>query len=121
MFSEDRWDIKAIYNSLDETDKYIQNAKVTSTIDLLDKHLVTWRNSTKIEPLEVESLDLSLKSNQLLVKMFELEKNNEITLKGDSKIIYKNFTYFSPKYTAPLFKAPMSIQYLAQLELLKFK
>jgi hypothetical protein len=36
--------------------------------------------------------------------------------RGTSIIV---FTYLSPKYTAPLFKALMSIQYLAQLRLLK--
>ncbi len=63
--SKDRWDIKALYRTVDGKDVYVQNAKITSNVLSISNNTLTWRNLVETQQYEKES---DLKSDSILFK-----------------------------------------------------
>ena len=71
--SNDRWQIKAIFKSVDGKDRIVQQAKVSSRIISVVMLFSTWQNVTEtVIPINIPDL----KSGQLLLKIFSHNYKN---------------------------------------------
>ena len=68
-FSRDRWDIKAIYETVDGNDRFIQNAKAYSNINSVTGNIITWTNVVETVPY-IPNEVIEFESDQLLLDMY---------------------------------------------------
>lgn len=112
--SNDRWDIKALYRTIDNCDVYVQNAKISSVIQKITYYSITWNNIIETLPYELES---DSKSDKMLFDMYTqnfiaMEKEKE--LQGCSEIIPGLIKKIGVGQTTPINKAPEYILFEAQ-------
>jgi hypothetical protein len=120
--SKDRWDVKALFRSVDKKDIYIQSAKVLTEIKSSSNNSVTWETGLEIfwEPTS----DSEKVSDKML---FDMHSNNSIAIEK-TKSSYNPgsdlpglIKKFSVTRTFPTFKAPEYIQRLAQIHFELYK
>ena len=108
--SSDRWQIKAIFKSVDGKDRLVQQAKVSSNIISVTPPFCTWQNVTETVP--PKNIPDS-KSGELLTEMFyknykDMKKRKEetICLTDDVNYIPGIVKSWSPEQTLELSKVP---------------
>ena len=113
--SNDRWQIKAIFKSVDGKDRIVQQAKVSSRIISVVRPFCTWQNVTEtVIPTNIPDS----KSGQLLLEMFSnnyknMEENKK-KLSDDDNYIPGIVKSWAPEQTLELSKVPEYVKRQAQ-------
>ena len=117
--SGDRWDIKALYRTVDGKDVFIQDAQVSSNVHDVNNHTITWQNLA--ETVHWGDRRCETESDNMLFDMYsenylamEKLKDEEKKVKGDSNIRPGIIKKWGAQMTAPTHKAPEYIQRQAQ-------
>lgn len=116
--SSDRWDIKAIFVSVDGKDRLVQQAKVSSNIISVTPPFCTWQTITEtVLPTNMPNS----KSGQLLSQMFsknyedmKRKKYEVMSLKEDCNYIPGIVKSWAPEQTLELSKVPEYVKRQAQ-------
>lgn len=121
--SEDRWDIKALFRTVDGKDVYVQNARVSSNVKDVKNNSISWQNVVETIPYEKEGDTLS---DKLLFDMYtdnflQMEKLKEENVDEYYAIIPGVVKKWGPINTAPNHKAPEYILYQAQKQSKNFE
>lgn len=119
--SNDRLDIKALYRTVDETDVYIQNATVSSNVDMTNSNTITWQNFT--ETTVVEDTSSELLSDTLLLDMYTNNyiammklREEELRINRKTNIVPGVVKKWSAKQSAPTNKTPEYVLRQAQIK-----
>nr|ULD16105.1 hypothetical protein [Cylindrotheca closterium] len=116
--SNDRWQIKAIFKSVDGKDRIVQQAKVSSRIIPVVRPFCTWQNVTEtLIPTNIPDL----KSGQLLLEMFSNNYKNMEENKKKLKVLSDDNNYipgivksWAPEQTLELSRVPEYVKRQAQ-------
>ena len=116
--SSDRWQIKAIFKSVDGKDRLVQQAKVSSNIISVTPPFCTWQTVTEtVLPSNIPDS----KSGQLLAEMFsknykDMKRRKEeiISLKEDGNYLPGVVKSWAPEQTLELSRVPEYVKRQAQ-------
>ena len=116
--SNDRWQIKAIFKSVDGKDRIVQQAKISSRIIYVVRPFCTWQNVTEtVIPTNIPDS----KSGQLLLEMFSDNYKKMEENKKKSKILSDDNNYipgivksWAPEQTLELSRVPEYVKRQAQ-------
>ena len=108
--NSDRWQIKAIFKSVDGKDRLVQQAKVSSNVTCVTPPLCTWQNVTETVPPENIA---DSRSGNLLAEMFS--KNYKDMKKRKEEIKDVNYIpgvvkSWSPEQTLELSQVPKYVK-----------
>ena len=112
--SRDRWDIKALYRTIDDSDVYVQNAKIGCIIQKITYHSITWNTVVETIPYTLES---DSKSDKILFDMYTqnfIDMKKEKELRNCPKIIPGLIKKMGSGQTSTINKAPEYILFEAQ-------
>lgn len=112
--SEDRWDIKALYRTVDNKDVYVQDAEVSSNVHNALNNTITWQNCISTKPVEPKE---DTPSDKLLFDMYmsnyaEMEQEKRDGTGQDR--VPGIIKHWGSRLTTPTSKAPPYVQHQAQ-------
>lgn len=117
--SFDRWDIKALYRTVDNKEVYVQDAKVSCNVHDVANNTVTWQNFIETVPWDEEKYTERSTNIDMLFDMYSknflaMKKLKEKKLPGYENIAPGIIKSWAQEQTVPTIRAPSYVQRKAQ-------